>query len=98
MGWFLQWGNWAVAKLIELLFNTTYLSDVGCTFRVLSRELVRDISPQFTVDGSSFGLEMLLLAISGGTRWSRSRSTTTRGSANPRSPATWARPSGSGCR
>ena len=38
MGRFLQWGNWAVAKIIELLFNTSYLSDVGCTFRVISRE------------------------------------------------------------
>ena len=36
MGWFLQWGNWAVAKTIEVLFNTSYLSDVGCTFRVVS--------------------------------------------------------------
>ncbi len=45
MGWFLQWGNWAVAKLIEALFNTSYLSDVGCTFRVLARERVRDIVP-----------------------------------------------------
>ena len=41
MGWFLRWGNWAVAKLIEVLFNTGYLSDVGCTFRVLSRESAR---------------------------------------------------------
>ena len=40
MGWFLQWGNWAVAKTIEVLFNTSYLSDVGCTFRVISRDLV----------------------------------------------------------
>ena len=24
MGLFLRWGNWAVAKLIEALFNTTY--------------------------------------------------------------------------
>ena len=40
MGWFLRWGNWAVAKLTEVLFNTVYLSDVGCTFRVLTRDLV----------------------------------------------------------
>ena len=40
MGWFLQWGNWAVAKFIEALFNTSYLSDVGCTFRVISRSLI----------------------------------------------------------
>ena len=37
MGFFLRWGNWAVAKLTETLFNTVYLSDVGCTFRVITR-------------------------------------------------------------
>ena len=37
MGLFLRWGNWAVAKLTEALFNTVYLSDVGCTFRVVTR-------------------------------------------------------------
>lgn len=63
MGFGLQWGNWGVAKMIELLYNSSYLSDVGCTFRVLSRECVQDISPFFTVDGSSFGLEMLLVAL-----------------------------------
>ena len=52
MGWFLQWGNWAMAKLIEALFNTSYLSDVGCTFRVVSRERVRDIVARARVDGS----------------------------------------------
>lgn len=68
MGWFLQWGNWAVAKLIEVLFNTSYLSDVGCTFRVLTRDTVRDISRGFSIDGSSFGLEMLLVAVARRTR------------------------------
>ena len=63
MGFGLQWGNWAVAKMIELLYNSSYLSDVGCTFRVLSRQCVDDISPFLTDDGSSFGLEMLLVAL-----------------------------------
>ena len=63
MGWFLQWGNWAVAKVIEVLFNTSYLSDVGCTFRVISRDLVPDLLRDARVDGSSFGLEMLMLAV-----------------------------------
>lgn len=63
MGWFLQWGNWAVAKLIEILFNTSYLSDVGCTFRVVSRERAADTLRTATVDGSAFGLEMLMLAV-----------------------------------
>ncbi|MGS0687155.1 glycosyltransferase family 2 protein [Nakamurella sp. GG22] len=65
MGWFLQWGNWAVAKVIEILFNTSYLSDVGCTFRVVSRSRVADIVEKARVDGSSFGLEMLMLAVVG---------------------------------
>lgn len=63
MGWFLQWGNWAVAKVIELLFNTSYLSDVGCTFRVVSRARAADICAKAGVDGSAFGLEMLMLAV-----------------------------------
>ncbi|MEP6464058.1 MAG: glycosyltransferase family 2 protein [Frankiaceae bacterium] len=63
MGWHLQWGNWAVAKLIEVLFNTSYLSDVGCTFRVLSRERAAAVLAGSTVAGSAYGLEMLLLAV-----------------------------------
>ena len=65
MGWFLQWGNWAVAKIIEVLFNTSYLSDVGCTFRVISKSLVPGLLRDARVDGSSFGLEMLMLAVVG---------------------------------
>jgi glycosyltransferase involved in cell wall biosynthesis len=68
MDWFLQWGNWAVAKMIEVTYNTSYLSDVGCTFRVLSRETVDKIAPKFTIAGSSFGLEMLLLGVIRGVR------------------------------
>jgi len=63
MGAFLRWGNWAVAKLIEVLFNTAYLSDVGCTFRVVSRARVADILEHARTPGSAFGLEMLLLAV-----------------------------------
>jgi glycosyltransferase involved in cell wall biosynthesis len=63
MGPFLRWGNWAVAKLIEVLFYTAYLSDVGCTFRVLRQSAVQRISPSFVRQGSSFGLEMLLQVV-----------------------------------
>lgn len=62
MGAFLKWGNWAVAKLTEVLFNTVYLSDVGCTFRVLTRRGVDELSPGFERTGSAFGFEMMLLA------------------------------------
>ncbi len=62
MGWFLRWGNWAVAKLTEVLFNTVYLSDVGCTFRVLTRRAVEEIQPHVRTTGSSFGYELMLVA------------------------------------
>ncbi len=66
MGFFLKWGNWFAAKLIEFLFNTTLLTDVGCTFRLLSREAYRQIAPQFSVGGSAFGPQMTLLSILNG--------------------------------
>jgi len=62
MGWFLRWGNWFVAKLTEVLFNTVYLSDVGCTFRVMRRSAVDRMQPDFIGFGSAFGFEMMLHA------------------------------------
>lgn len=63
MGLFLKWGNYAVAKMMEVLFNTTSLSDVGCTMRCINRKALRHIEPFFTVDGSFFGPEMMVLSI-----------------------------------
>lgn len=63
MGWFLRWGNWAVAKMIEVGYNTPSLSDVGCTFRVMTRDQVDQILARSTTVGSAYGLEMLLLAV-----------------------------------
>jgi len=68
MGWFLKWGNWAVAKLVEVLFNTSHLSDVGCTYRLLTRETLEKIQPKFSVGGSHFGPELMLLVITSGAR------------------------------
>ena len=63
MGRFLRWGNWFVAKLIEVIFGTNYLSDVGCTFRVMRRRAVEEMLPRFSLSGSSFGLELLLRSV-----------------------------------
>lgn len=68
MGTFLKWGNWAVAKLVEVLFNTSHLSDVGCTYRLLTRETLEKIQPKFSVGGSHFGPELMLLVITSGAR------------------------------
>jgi glycosyltransferase involved in cell wall biosynthesis len=63
MGWFLRWGNWAVAKMTEFLFNTTLLTDMGCTYRLISRDALRLLRPHLTIGGSHFGPQILLEVI-----------------------------------
>lgn len=63
MGIFLKWGNVFLAKLVELLYNTTVLTDVGCTARLINRKSLKKIQNQFSIGGSHFGVEMMLLVI-----------------------------------
>jgi glycosyltransferase involved in cell wall biosynthesis len=63
MGWFLRLGNIVVAKFIEVIFNCRSLSDVGCTFRLLTREVSDFLLPHYRVGGSYFGPEMMLRSI-----------------------------------
>ena len=97
MEWFLRWGNWAVAKLVEVLFNTSHLSDVGCTYRLFTRETADLIAERMRIGGNHAGPEMMLLAITSGPASSRSRSTTCPGSAPRRPPAARMAGSGLGC-
>lgn len=60
MGLLLRWGNWFVAKLLEVLFNTNYLSDVGCTYRMIRREALLKMLPAFRVKSNFFGPEMMV--------------------------------------
>lgn len=69
MSWFLRWGNWAVAKLIEVLFNTSHLSDVGCTYRLLRRDLAQRVATDMKVDSNHAGVEIMLLTIMSGARF-----------------------------
>jgi glycosyltransferase involved in cell wall biosynthesis len=66
---FLRWGNWAVAKLIEALFNTSHLSDVGCTYKLFRRATADYLVDSMTVGGSHAGVEMMLLTILSGARF-----------------------------
>ena len=69
MGSFLKWGNWAVAKFAEFLFNCSMLTDVGCTMRLIKRRTLAQIEPWFTATGNTFGLEMTLICIKRGVRF-----------------------------
>lgn len=68
MGALLRWGNWGVAKLMEFLFNSTNLTDVGCTMRLIRREALVQLESEFTIGGSAFGPEMMLLSLLHGLR------------------------------
>ena len=63
MGWFLRFGNWAVAKLMEVLYGTASLSDVGCTFRIMNREARNLVLEKCIVSGNFFGPEMMIVTI-----------------------------------
>ncbi len=60
MGLLLRWGNWGVAKLLEVLFNTNYLSDVGCTYRLIRRDALEKMLPTLKVKSNFFGPEMIV--------------------------------------
>lgn len=63
MGWFLRWGNFAVAKMVEFMFGTSQLTDVGCTYRLIRRRAYSKIKNKFTVTGNEFNPDMMLQVI-----------------------------------
>ena len=60
MGWFLKWGNFAVAKFVEILFGTSFLSDVGCSYRLINRKAYEKIKYKFIITGMEFNPDMML--------------------------------------
>ena len=68
MGRFLRWGNWAVAKLLQVLYGGPSLSDCGCTLRLVRREAYVAMADRLTVGGSHFLPEMVCLALLAGRR------------------------------
>ncbi|MBI4146922.1 glycosyltransferase family 2 protein [Candidatus Woesearchaeota archaeon] len=61
MGLFLKWGNWFVAKLVEVLYGTPHLSDVGCTMRLLRKSALKKIQLYFQGGHNIFNVQILLL-------------------------------------
>lgn len=62
MGIFLRMGNWVVAKMLEFLFNTSSLSDCGCTLRLIRRDAAAKFQDNLTVGSSHLLPEMVILA------------------------------------
>lgn len=63
MGHLLKWGNWLVAKLLQLLYAGPSLSDMGCTYRLITKSSLNEIKDSFKVGGSAFLAEMTACAL-----------------------------------
>jgi len=63
MGWFLRLGNVFVAKLLEYVHNGPCLTDVGCTFKLIKKTALKKIQRKFTVGGSHFSPEFMILCL-----------------------------------
>ncbi len=68
MGIFLRWGNWAVAKYMEFLYNATSFTDVGCTMRLIRRSAALKLLPFFRIGSNEFGPEMMIESLRQGLR------------------------------
>ncbi len=56
----LRIGNIVVAKILEYMFLGPTLSDVGCTYKVISREAYQKIKSDLKVIGSEFQPELMI--------------------------------------
>jgi glycosyltransferase involved in cell wall biosynthesis len=63
MNLFLKIGNIFVAKLIQFLYSSTPLTDVGCTMKLIKRSSLKKIQPKFSVGTSHFSPEFMVLCI-----------------------------------
>lgn len=63
MQYSLRMGNIIVAKILEYMFFGPTLSDVGCTYKVISREAYQKIKSDLNVVGSEFQPELMIKLI-----------------------------------
>lgn len=71
MDFLLRWGNVVAAKILELLWyipNEPRLTDVGCTYRALTRESFATLAPGLREAGPAFSPEMVCEALRHGLR------------------------------
>ncbi len=63
-----RFGNWAVAKLLEVLHNGPTLTDVGCTYKLITREALQKIIPLFPLSegGGKWSPEFMIWTLKKG--------------------------------
>jgi len=63
MGFMMKWANFLFAKMIEVFFYTTSLSDVGCIYRLISRKAYNKLKRKPMNKGMSYNIDFMLYAI-----------------------------------
>tara|TARA_B110000027_G_scaffold34742_1_gene38411 strand:- start:10021 stop:10731 length:711 start_codon:yes stop_codon:yes gene_type:complete len=63
MQFYLRIGNIVVAKFLEYIFLGPTLSDVGCTYKMISRNAYKKIKNELKVVGSEFQPELMIKLI-----------------------------------
>ena len=60
-----RFGNWAMAKVLEVLHNGPTLTDVGCTFKLINRQSLERIKKcfPFSVGDGRFSPELMIWLI-----------------------------------
>ena len=66
MDWLINPFNQLVAKLLQLRFWGTRLSDVGCTFRVMRSEAWARVADRVTTGGNAFNVDLVVAAMQAG--------------------------------
>lgn len=63
MGLIRKLANVFEAKIIEVFFATNALTDVGCTYKLFHKDVIRRIKPFWREGGALFSTELLMLTI-----------------------------------
>ncbi len=65
-----RFGNWAVAKFLEVLHNGPTFTDVGCTYKLISRASYEKIKDLFFISdgGGTFSPELMIWLIRRGVK------------------------------
>ncbi len=64
MGFVRKIANAFEAKIVEVLFGTSSLTDVGCTCKLFHKEVVKKLAPLWEKGNGLFATELLLLVVS----------------------------------
>lgn len=64
MGWLRKIANVCEAKLIEVLFGTNSITDIGCTCKLLRRDVALELAKHWRTTNGLFATELLLLIVS----------------------------------